>query len=188
MTRGSTGPQIAADIAPHAGRAILVEMLFDSGALRLAIADRPITVGADTYVTTGAAFAMSAVDESVAGFEGFQLSLAGVDAGIMALMASEPYRGRTVRVLEPRFDAADAQVGTARVQAVGRMRALSGAENVAERKFVVTLQAEHYDAEFDEPSVIRFTDADQQRRYAGDLGAEYLASLQDRVITRDRKA
>lgn len=184
MTRGRTTAQKAADIGSQAGRAILVEMLFDSGALRVAIAQRNFTVGADVYTATGAAFAMSNLRESADGFEGFELSLDGLDSAIEDIMAAEPYRGRIVRVLEQRFDADDVKVGTAQVQWIGRMRALSQRTVTTDGKSEVTLQGEHFDAEFSQPQTIRFTDADQQRRYSGDLGGEYLAALQDRVVTR----
>lgn len=186
MSRGRTSPQKTADVASHAGRAIMLEMLFDSGALRLAIAQVNLTEGANTYVATGGAFAMSNLREAADGFEGFEVSLDGLDSAIEAVMASEPYRGRIIRVLEQRFDANDVKVGSPSVEAIGRMRAMGLSENVASGKTRVSLQAEHFDAEFDQPMLIRFTDADQQRRYAGDLGGEYLASLQDRVVTRNR--
>jgi len=184
MTRGRTTAQKAADIGSQAGRAILVEMLFDSGALRVAIAQRNFTVGADVYTATGAAFAMSNLRESADGFEGFELSLDGLDSAIEDIMAAEPYRGRIVRVLEQRFDADDATVETPSVEAVGRMRAMGLTEQVAQGRNRVWLRAENFDAEFEQPMLIRFTDADQQRRYSGDLGGEYLAALQDRVVTR----
>ena len=186
MTRGRTSPQKAADTAAHAGRAALVEMLFDSGALRIAIAPFNIPVGADTYVSTTLAFEMSLLSEAEAGFDGMQLKLSGVDSAIQAVMASEPYRGRTVRVLEQRFDADDALVGTAQTQWIGRIRAMGQRTLTTEAKSEIWLQGEHFDAEFAQPQVIRITDADQQRRYPGDLGGEYLASLQDRVLARNR--
>lgn len=188
MTRGRTAPQKAADVAAHKGRAALIEMAFDSGTLRLAIAPFNITVGADVFVATGAAFEMTAVEETAAGFEGFEVSLSGVDSAIEAIMASEQYRGRIIRVLEQRFDANDAKVGAAQVQSIGRMRAMGHTDNVKDQSARVWLQAEHFDAEFEQPMVIRFTDADQQRKYPGDVGGEFLASLQDRVITRASKS
>lgn len=187
MTRGRTTTQKDADIGSQAGRAILVEMLFDSGALRLAIAYRAFTVSGDVYTATGAAFAMSALHESNDGFEGFELSLDGLDSAIESIMAAEPYRGRIVRVLEQRFDANDIVAGSPSVEAIGRIRGIGLTERVSEGRNRAWLQAEHFDAEFEQPMLIRFTDADQQRRYAGDLGGEYLASLQDRVLTRENK-
>lgn len=184
MSRGRTTPQKTADTGSSAGHAILVELNFDSGVLRLAISPKDVVVGADTYTAVGAAFAMSNLRESADGFEGFELSLDGLDSAIESLMAGEPYRGRIVRVLEQRYDAANAPVGNASVEAIGRMRAMGLTEGAG--KCRVWLQAEHFDAEFDQPMLIRFTDADQQRRYAGDLGGEYLAALQDRVVTRSR--
>jgi hypothetical protein len=186
VSRGRTTPQKNADVASHAGRAIGVEMLFDSGALRIAIAQKNLSDGTNTYTATGLAFAMSEVQESSAGFEGFEVSLSGLDAGIQSIIANEPYRGRIISVLEQRFDANDVEVGNLTRQVVGRMRAMVTETVTKDGKQLVAIQAEHFDAELDDPRTLRFTDADQKRRYPTDLGAEYLSALLDRVITRNR--
>lgn len=183
MTRGRSAPLQAADLAAHKGSAYLIELAFDSGTLRLALAQWNVIVGADTYLATGAALELRALSESADGVEGFEVALSRLDSGIFALMDAEPYNGRIARILLQRFDHADAAVSTAQVMQIGRMKRMASSEEKG-GKHTVAVACEHFDAEFEREQVLRFTDAEQRRRYPADLGGEYLAQLQDRVIAR----
>jgi len=187
MTRGRSGAQITADKAASSGAAILIELLFDSGALRLVVGQWNIVVGADTYFATGGGLSVDPFSENANGLEGSQMSLAGLDAGIKALVFAEPYHGRIARMLEQRYDGDGVAVGAPSVEFVGRMRAMNTSENPQDRKHTVTVQCEHFDADFEEPSDLRNTEAEQKRRYPTDLSCEHLASLVDRVIVRKPK-
>lgn len=187
MSRARTAPQLAADVASHRGSAVLLELQFVSGTLRLCIGPWGITVGADTYVHTGAAMTCEAHGEAADGTEGLRFVMSGLDAGIFDLVINEPYQRRLVRLLEQRFDANDALADTASAEFVGRMVALSSTENPADRKHTVTVDVEHFDAEGRRARNIRYSDAEQRRRYADDLGAEYVASLVERVMSRAPK-
>lgn len=184
MTRGRSGAQITADKAPASGAAALVELTFDSGVLRLAVAHWPVVVGADTYTATGGALSVKQHDEAVDAVQGVDIALAGIDAGIKALVFAEPYQGRLVRLLEQRYDDAQAQVGSAHAYYIGRIRAMTCTEDPKNHSVTVTVNTEHFDAEYEEATDLRNTDAEQRRRYPTDLGCEYLASLVDRVIQR----
>ena len=61
---------------------------------------------------------------------------------------------------------------------------LTSTENPADRTHTVTVQTEHFDAEGRRSRNLRFSDAEQRRRYPDDLGAEYAAALEERVMTR----
>lgn len=187
MTRGRTAPQIAADVDTSSGSATLIELLFDSGALRLVDAQWPIVADGNTYVAGGGALSIKPHEETADGPVGADMSLAGLDAGIKALVFAEPYHGRIARLLTQAFDENDVPVGTPAVDYVGRIRALSVTENPQDRTVTVTCETEHFDAEFEDPADLRNTDAEQRRRYPTDLGCEHLASLVDRVITRKPK-
>lgn len=187
MTRGRTAGQIAADVQASSGTAALIELLFDSGAVRLADAQWPIVADGNTYLSGNGALSVKAHDESAEGPVGADLSLAGLDAGIKALVFAEPYQGRIARLLMQAYDDNDAAVGVPSVEYVGRIRALTCVENPADRSVTVLCETEHFDAEFDEASDLRNTDAEQRRRHPADLGCEHLASLVDRVITRKPK-
>jgi hypothetical protein len=187
MTRGRTGAQITADKAASSGGAILIELLFDSGALRIVVGQWNIVVGADTYFATGGGLSVKALEENADGLEGCEMSLSGLDAGIKALVFAEPYQGKVARILEQRYDADGAAVGDPQAQFVGRMRAMTTSEDPENRTHTVAVICEHFDADFEEPSDLRNTEAEQKRRFPTDLGCEHLASLQDRVIARKPK-
>lgn len=184
MTRGRTVGQVAADTASHSGSAVLLEFEFDSGTLYLCLGRWTITYGGNVYVHTGAAMTVAEHGEAADGTEGLEITLTGLDAGIFDLVVSEPYQRRPMRLLELRFDADDQPVGDPTVEFPGRMLLLTSVENAKDRKHTVAVQCEHFDAEGRRPRNIRFSDAEQQRRYPGDLGAEYVASMVERVMTR----
>lgn len=187
MTRGRSAPQIAADTASSSGSAALVELLFDSGALRLVDASWPLVADGNTYLAGAGALSVKPHEESADGPTGADMALAGLDAGIKALVFAEPYQGRLVRLMTQAFDENDVAVGTPMVDYIGRIRALTVVENPQDKSVTVNCETEHFDAEFEEPSELRNTDAEQRRRYPTDLGCEHLASLVDRVITRKPK-
>ena len=162
MPRGRSAAQIAADIAPHRGGAVLLELLFTSGPL--------LSVEEST--------------EAADGVEGLAFTLTGLPAGVFDLVVSEPYQGRIAKLYEQRFDADHVAVETPSLEYIGRMTALTSDENVASRTWTVTIQTEQFDADSQRPTNIRFSDAEQRRRYPGDLGAEYAASLVERVLRR----
>lgn len=184
MSRGRTGTHTAADQAGHRGAAVLLELLFTSGTLRLAIAPWDVTSGGNLYTHTGALLTMQSHGEAADGTEGLEFTLTGLDVGIFDLVVAEPYQRRLVRVLEQRYDANDDEADVATVEYIGRMVAMTSTEEVASRTWTVSVQTEGFDAEARRSRNLRFSDAEQRRRYADDLGAEYVASLVERVMTR----
>lgn len=182
--RARSGTLQAADSAAHSGVAMLVEAAFAGGTLRLALASRDITDGADTYTATGAFLQLDASQESVDGTEGLTISLSGLDPAVFALVVSEPYKGVVVRILEQRFDADHQAVEAPTVEFPGRIVAMSSSENPRDRTHTVVMQLEHFDAESRRSVNLRFSDAEQRRRYPDDKGAEYVTSLTERVLVR----
>lgn len=177
----------AADTARHAGVAMLLEAAFPGGTLRLALATRNVTDGADTYTATGSFLQMDASQEGADGTEGLTLSLSGLDPAVLALVVAEPYKGTVVRVLEQRYDADDQPVEGPTVEYIGRVVAMTSSESPQDRTHTVVMQTEHYDAEGRRSVNLRFSDAEQRRRYPADKGAEYVTSLTERVLVRTNR-
>lgn len=187
MSRGRTTPQRNADTARHAGVAILLELLFDSGTLRLCVGPYSVTIGADVYYATGTALSVEEHGEATDGTEGLQFGLSGLDPAVLPLVVNEPYKGRVLRMAELRFDANHQPVGDPQVEYVGRMVAMTSSEDPEQRTHTVVVQTEHYDAEGRRSVQLRFSDAEQRRRYPDDKGAEYVTSLTERVLSRKPK-
>lgn len=187
MSRGRSVAQKAADTARHSGWAALLELQFASGTLRLAVGPYDITVGADTYTATGALLSVDAMGEAVDGTEGLSFALSGCASGIFDLVVNEPYKDRVIRLLEQRYDADHQAVDAPSVEWVGRMQVMTSTEHPRQRSHTVVIQAEHYDAQARRPVNLRFSDAEQRRRYPDDKGAEYVTSLTERVLARKPK-
>lgn len=187
MSRDRSAPQIAADVARHSGGVALLEMLFDSGALRLCLGPWNITIGADVYTATAGLLTVSEQQESADGVEGLDFSMSGLDPAIFDLAMLEPYTGRLVRLLEQRYDEADAPAGVPSGEYVGRIKAMTSSESPKDGKHTVTVQTEHFDAEGQRPRALRFSDAEQRRRFPADKGAEYATNLTERSLSRKPK-
>ena len=184
MSRDRTAPQIAADTGAHAGGVPLLELNFTSGVLRFAAGPTDVTVGADNYLTQGPLLEIEDHTESADGTEGMTFTLSGLAGGVFNILAAEPYKGKLVRLLELRYDANHAAVDPPSVEWIGLMTAMNSVEDPESRRHTVTLQAEHYEADADRATNLRFSDAEQRRRYPDDKGAEYVTAMTDRVLRR----
>lgn len=181
MSRGLSTAQKAAAAAPHRMAVALVELHFQAGNLFLALSPWDVVVNGETYQRTGALMKIDAAHESSKSFEGITITMSGLDASIMAIAANEPYRGRLVRVLKVYLDPESGQlIGNPVVQFVGRIRSMPIQEK--NDTCTVAVQAEHYEAELQRAAPLRLNNADQQRLYPGDKGAEFADQLEDKVV------
>lgn len=181
MSRGLTTEQRIAAKAPHRMVIALVDVHFSSGRLALALSPWDVSHSGVTYHRTGPLMKIEAAHESSKSFEGIVISMSGLDSSIMALAANEPYRGRLVRVLKAYINPENGDlIGDPKVQFIGRVRSMPIAEN--NNECTVSLRAEHYEAELQRPAPLRLNNADQERLYPGDKGAEYADLLEDKVV------
>lgn len=184
MSRDRTAPQIAADTGNHAGGLPLLELNFTSGVLRLNFGLYDVPVGADTYYAQGWALAVDDHVESADGTEGLTITLSGLAGGVFNILATEHYKGCLVRLMELRYGADHLPVDPPSVEWMGHMMAMNSVEDPESRRHTVTLQCEHFEADADRATNLRFSDAEQRRRYPDDKGAEYVTSMTDRVLRR----
>jgi hypothetical protein len=181
MSRGLTTGQTNAIAQPHVAVVPLLEMIFDSGTLRLALNSFDIVSGGNTYVATGPVLSVQKVSESASSIEGVQFTMSGLDPAIIALATQEPYQGRIARLLKAYVDPSTNQViGNPLAFFPGRMRSMSISETNS--KAAVTLTVEHFDAEFDRPWPLRFSNTDQQRLFPGDRGCEYAEQMTEKSL------
>lgn len=157
----------------------LIELYFDSGTLRLSAGPWDIVVGANTY--THASLSISPWRESSGSIEGLQIGMNGLDPSIITIADTEPYQGRTARLLKAYLQADSNQaIGAPVAHFVGRMRNLPTSET--NRTAQVSVVIEHFDAELDRPNPIRWADPDQQALYPGDKGCEFAAQNSDKTV------
>ena len=79
---------------------VAVELMFDSGALRIwsGIGDK--SIGGQTYTGAGSLLSVGGIEESDdLSSPGANISLNGVDTSLVSLAIQEPYQNRECRVL-----------------------------------------------------------------------------------------
>lgn len=156
---------------------LAVEMLFDSGAVRIWLGIGEITINGNVF--TGAGLLMNFTNIEETGdiqASSVTLNLNGIPASIMALALAEPYQGRLCRIyfgsLRPTPKAVEVFSGF-----MDQMTIDESPDTVN-----ITLTVENELVDLERPRVRRFTNNDQQSRYPGDLGLEFIEDLQDKEI------
>lgn len=100
MSRTIPAAIVSALALPEVSPFYAVEMNFDGGSVRLWTGYGDRTIDGETYLGTGNLLDISGIEEiGDLGAKGASISLSGIDASIISLALSEPYQGRTARVL-----------------------------------------------------------------------------------------
>ena len=153
----------------------LAELAFDSGTERLHTGLGSISYGGDIYTGVGS-FGQVGVVEEGANLSPYavELTLSGIDQNILDLAQNEQYFMRQVTVYLGALDATGALID-AGLLFLGYAMAMpisAGGE-----QDIVTLRCESEAALLERSRDLRFTDAQLQSEYPGDLGLEYMAQL-----------
>ena len=167
MSRGLSAAEISASTARNSISIPLVEILFASGPLRLALGGQSVNATMGLF-TAANLLTMEPVDESADSTEGVRFALNGIDAAILARAAGEPYYRRRVNVYEQWLNASYQAVAAPRLEWCGVLTSLVIEEQGG--KAAVSATAEHFDADLTQPRVSRYNNADQLRRHPGDTG------------------
>lgn len=179
--RGLTGNQLAAVAAGHRIIVPLVEFYFDSGLLLLTMGPWDITTPTGTYVHAGPLLYIKQPTEQIGSSQGLEIGMSGLDTSVITLATTEPYMGRTVRLLKAYLDPnSNAVIDSPKAWFIGRMRSMTITEDNTMAS--VAVQAEHYEVELTRAAPLRYTDADQQRLHPGDRGCEWAASTANTTI------
>jgi hypothetical protein len=173
-TRGLTAPEQSAASARNSLSVQMIEVLFDSGALRLCLGRSEIIAGLFTFYPAKS-LALDVSAESSDSLEGFKFSLTGLDMAILAIAAAEPYFRRPVLVYEQWVDANYAAVAAPRLEWIGRLTSLV----IEEQGRVATVAgtAEHWDADDDRVRISYYNDATQRRLYPTDEGLSLVEQM-----------
>lgn len=186
MSLSLDGTAAARIAAPVRGVAWLVELQFTSGTVRYTTAPMAVTVGVDTYLGLGDLAGVSDVSESEnTGAEQLALSFSLVNPALLAATLGnvEGYRGRPARLWLQLFDEAFQPAGAPvlrwsgvmdKVQ-VSRTPAAQGGGNSAGKIELLCSRAGVARAR--NAQGLRLSHAQQQQRFPGDLGLEYVPTL-----------
>lgn len=179
MTRGLGAAALAAIQSEVVTCTRAVELLFDSGPVRLSAATVPLTINGQLFHGVGVLGGISTVEEEAdLRSAGITLTLAGVPADVAAIALAEPYHDKPATVWEVILGP-DNQLIEAVVAFRGRidqMNILLGTTATVE----VTLEDRLTD--MDSPNLARYTSEDQQRDFPGDRGFDFVPATVEKEI------
>ncbi len=160
---------------------ILVELDFSSGFVRVFNGVGSITVDGDVYSGVGELGGI----EKISGPRAIQantlrLSLNGIDPTLLSKAVDEEYQGRSATVRVALLDDDFAQISDPFVMFGGFMDNIvfSDAKDTA----AITVNCESWLRTLDRSNNRRYTDEDQQERFSGDVGCEFVAGLVDKEL------
>jgi hypothetical protein len=178
MSRGLDSALAAALTQASVTHFVLVDMVLDSGTLRLATTPFDIDYGGNTYTAVYGIGAIEAITETSGEQRGLAFTLSGVPSSTVSLVLSENVQGRAVTVRLVVVDGATLRVDDAAWTGLLDTLQLQDGAPAA----TVRVAAEHRMIAWREPNLLRFSNEDQQRLNSGDKFFEYAADLAQATI------
>lgn len=174
MTRSwSAGARSALD-ASNVALLFFVQADFASGSVRLCTAPYDVQWDGQTWTGLGSILSIGTVGETTdIEAQGLALQLSGVNDALLALAYNSDYQGRLLQLWAAPLADPLALTDVRRIW-VGYLDTMS----VDDGEMSITLEAEHALARLQRPPGGTYNDADQQSRFAGDRGLEFVAALE----------
>ena len=160
-----------------------VDLEFASGALYLWSGRGNRIINGNEYIGAGTFLKVDSIEETAEiAAKGATLTLSGIPEELLALALTEPYQGRVCRIhfgfVGEEADMAEVFTGT-----MDQMNIDEGAETST-----IALSVENRLLDLERARVRRYTNNDQQSRFPGDKGLEFVESLQDKELFWGRTA
>jgi hypothetical protein len=160
-----------------------VDIDFDSGPLYVWSGYGDLAINTKVYLGAGDLLNISSLSETVEmEAKGATISMSGIPSSFLNKAQTEPYQGREVRIY---FGVTDNPAGYVEVFS-GELDQMNIDEGPETSTVIVT--AENILVKLERPITRRFSNADQQSRFSGDKGLEFVADLQDKQILWGRTA
>lgn len=187
MTDRALDPAVKTETeAPEVIAAAFVELDFSSGPVRVWTGLGPIDAampGAASFTWDGVGDlgSINAISESSDRRQnGVQLTLSGVDAGLLSTALTENYQGRTAGIWIAFLDA-DHQIIAQPVRVFGGMMDVMSTVD-GDPSGSISLTCESRETVLTRNSESLLTDQEQQRLHPGDLGLAFVMELQSKEI------
>lgn len=181
MTRGLTTAARDASLAGHVRVVLLVQLDFDSGTTRVNSTERTISWGGEDFLGAGNLGKVSPIEEGIEQQAyGLSFQLTGIPAEFVSLALSEEAQGRAAKLWLGFFDADMVLIADPYLVFQGLIDTLDlslGAE--AAITLVAIDRRSRWEQPLDRP---RYTNADQQARFPGDLGCEFVSQMADKEL------
>lgn len=153
---------------------VAVELMFDTGALRIWSGIGEKTISGQIYTGTGSLLAVGGMEETDSlSAPGANITLNGVDSSLVSLAMQEPYQNRSCRIL--------LGSGTAFFEIFSGFMDVMTIEDSGDT-CVINLTAESRLIMLDRKVPLRYTQETQQARYPGDTFFSFVAGLQDKKV------
>ena len=186
MTRDITSGVATEVVKPRLRMAMLAELVFDTNPLYVWSGLGSLVWDGRTYLGTGTLGQISQIEEtSDVRSNGIQLSLSGIPSALISVALGTQYQGRPCRVRMAFFDASNVLIDDPVQVFSGLLDVMQVVDSGNSCEILVT--AENRLIDLERPSEVRYyTDADQQRYSAGDLGCQFIEKLQTKEIVWGR--
>lgn len=179
MTKDIDLDVITASSASAIFPVFFVSLGFDSGAVNLHTQLGDITVGATTYTGVGQIGGIGTITEdSELGRSPITLTMSGLPTDLLSLLFNEQYQGRLATVLLGYLDTAGSGQLLADPTIVYR-GLMDSPVFQQDSSLAIALNVENRFAKWDTPLMRRYNNADQQARFPGDKGLEFVAQTTD---------
>ena len=181
MSRGLTSDVLAQLSASSLKPFLAMKAEFLEGDVRLWTGYGDISIGSETYTGGGTLLGVSGVEEtSEIKATGLNVSLSGVDSSILSIALTANYQNRTFTMYLGMLDEAHQIISNVYQLFQGRMDTISINDSSDTVQFTLTVESRLIDLE--KPNETRYTGVEQKRLFAGDLGLDFVADLQDKTI------
>lgn len=180
MTRDLTSAARIAAGEMHVRPVTLVHLALDSDPVYVNSSDRNLTYGGNSYIGVGMLGAISAIQESSSlQASGIRLAMSGIPSSYVTMVLGQEYQGRNVTIYQGFLNDLYALVADPILQWTGLIDQMG---ITLGDTATVTLTAENKLIRWETPNVRRYTDADQQERFPGDLGLQFVAQTVEKEI------
>jgi len=161
---------------------ILVELNFDSGAVRLWSGIGNIDYAGYSYIGAGTLLAISSIDDTTdIAARGITISLSGINAQILSVALAEKYQNRTAKI----YFSLSGMVSDAVQVFSGLIDQMSINDTGETLTISVSIESRLIDLE--RPRIWRYTSEDQKRVYPTDKGFDFVNDLQTKQIIWGRE-
>ena len=182
MSRGFPSNVLTALSSDHVALVTFAKLEFPSGTLYLHNSLGTYTWGGNDWLGTGDLGEISQLEEGaqISPYK-ISLSLSGLDATISGAALTEDYYLQPVTVYLGVLDANDALIANPTVVWEGAMDQMELSVGATDGDTIV-LTAESELARFDKASNLKYTDAQLQSDFSGDLAFEFMADIEGAKI------
>ena len=185
MSRGVAAANTAAAAAEVFRPVWFLELEFDGGTTRYCGWPTDITWGGNTWTGAGNLGSLSVIDERTdLQAERIMARLSGINSALVSVALQEHVQGRDAAVYLGLMDAAHALVATPHQVFSGRMNTMQMVDIGATATIELAIDGRL--ADWQRPRVRRYTNADQQNRFADDKGFEFVSQMVEKSIVWGR--